>query len=190
MEALTCCCPRPRPNGRLDQHLITPTEWQQAWGEEVYRQWSDGEGHPPIEGDVVCLNWGHTPFVSPYVTDPSVAWSWSDKRLDPQLATVWALLVIDRLTSPRRWLRDVAAHLRPGGLLACTFTYWSAEGKDTALGHEQRERIYNLTSWRELVSVDLPQLGFARFGQVDWSWKGAACEDHTIATVVAVRRSA
>ena len=188
MEALTSCCPRPRPNGRLDQHLITPTEWQQAWGEEVYRQWSDAEGRPSVVGPAYSLNWGHTPFEAPSPDFiPISAWP-ALPRVG--LSAVWALMVVDRLISPRRWLRDVALHLQPGGLLACSFAYWSAEGEDTALGHEQRERIYNLASWRELVSVDLPQVGFARFGQVDWSWKGAACEDHTIATVVAVRRSA
>lgn len=183
--ALTCCCPRTRRTGK-DPIVETPTAWQQRWAERTHWTWCGSGGHPPVVGAIYSINLGHAPVVLPVSSLPLSAWP---AVIDGPLAAVWAFSVIDRLPSPKRWFREVAKHLVPGGLLACSFAYWDSTGDDVAIGHELRERIYNLESWRELVREDLPAAGFARLGEADWTWRGAALGDQTIATVAAVRRA-
>lgn len=176
-RALTCCCPARR------RTELSPADWQQHWGLEVYVQWQGQQPCPPVPGPLLVLNRGSVPFTAPAAAVYVDAWT----APPPQIAGIFALHVLDRVDSPMRFLRQAAAALPPGGFLACTFAAWDAEGDDCAVGHDVRKRIYSAKTWRELAWFELPKAGLTLLGTPDWTYRGHACGDHTLATVVAVR---
>ena len=178
-QPLTCCCPARR---RSD---LSPAEWQQHWGLEAYVQWTAGCSLPPVAGRALILNRGQAPFTAA-APDVFYVEAWPTVAAG-SLAAVFALQVLERVDSPTRFLRQVATALAPGGLLACTFASWDAEGEDCAVGHELRKRIYSPKAWRELVWEIMRKEGFSPLGPIDWSYKGHALGDHTIATAVVVK---
>lgn len=183
-RALTCCCPARR---RVEP---TPAEWLESWGLDAYVQWRGRTvGINPVAGASLVVNEGGTVFSSAF--PGTYTTTLRDLALggvpDAPLAAIYALSVLDRVDAPKLWLRACAETLPPGGLLACSFAYWDAEGEDCAVGHERRRRIYTRKMWEELAWMILPQEGFALLGTADWTYRGHACLDHTIATVVAVR---
>lgn len=188
VAALTCCCPLPRrPVKPADPPAVSPAAWQQIWAEAAYAAWC-GEGlAPPVIGESGCLNLSDVPFRPP-TADTVIYSAWP--ALPPTgLAAIWALGWLDRVDAPIRWLRQAGLALAPGGLLACSFATWDAEGEDCAIGAARRKRIYSPLAWRELALDHLPKLGFSLLGRADWRYQGHACGDHSMATIVAVRRA-
>lgn len=183
--ALTCCCPAAIAR---ESALATVQQWQAVWASFVYVTWTGADGHPPVEGGHVCLNWSQTVVQCPS-PEPTYLTTWPSVTDPGSLAAVWAWEVLDKHEAPNRWLRKVSTALAPGGLFVATFALWDAEGPDVASGAAERRRIYTVRMWQEL-GQDLRRLGFAPLGKIDWRYYGHAVGgDHTIGTVVAVRRA-
>jgi hypothetical protein len=100
---------------------------------------------------------------------------------------VFGLSVLEHTDAPVRFLSRAARILRAHGLLFLTFTYWDAEGPDTAAGHEQRLRIYDATSYKKLIG-EARRVGFVPFGGLDWHYHGNKLDDHSLASLVLTRR--
>ena len=91
--------------------------------------------------------------------------------------------------APVRFLTRSAQRLRPGGLLFLTFAIWNAEGPDCATGADERKRIYDLNSWRKLVT-ESRRAGFQTFGGMDWTYHGhQLAGDHSLASLVLSKRN-
>lgn len=161
--------------------------WQQCLAIDAYQRWL-GDAHAPTTSEVLCLNWGAARFRAPGVAPYYQSYLDPDILLPAQLAAVFALSVLDRVAAPLRFLRYTADRLMVGGLIVCTFAAWDATGEDCAVGHELRHRIYDRESWRKLVH-EAKSLGLRPFGWVDLRYHGHALGDHTLATLVAIKRS-
>lgn len=179
--ALTCCAPAAAlqlPGGYA--------AWEARWADAVYHRWAGDLRVPPVAGAQLSLNWSDHVVTCPGDVEARSVWP----PVPPlPLAVVWAWEVLERLPAPNRWLRQVSQALTPGGLLVCTMAAWHAEGPDVASGAAQRQRIYSMQTWRELAGATLPQLGLSLLGRPDWTYHGDVRGDHTVATVVAVRRA-
>jgi len=158
--------------------------WQQSLAIDAYQRWESGE--TTVEGDVLCYNRGAAHFRAPgvnpiYCTDTDPKWE------AVSCSAVFALSVLDRVKWPMRFLRRQATRLLPGGLIVCTFAAWDATGEDCAVGHELRQRIYNCYSWGRLLQ-EVKSVGLQPFGDVDLRYRGHTLGDHTLATLVMMKR--
>jgi hypothetical protein len=159
--------------------------WQQQLAIEAWQRWG-GIYHDDL---VVCLNWGAAQFRSPG-NDP-IYRSFQDgayTTVESMRSVVFALSVLDRIEQPLHFLRYQARLLFPSGLLVCTFAAWDATGEDCAIGHELRHRIYNRETLRKLLH-EIRGIGLEPFGGIDLRYRGHALGDHTLASLVAVKRS-
>ena len=165
----------------------SPACWQQHLVNDAYQRW-----WPIPDSDLHAVHYLLNLSGVRFVPTPEVAFALHTfntvaafLREDPPeaLASVVALMVLDRIEAPLSFLKHVARDLLPGGLLVATVAYWDAEGTDIATGHEVRLRIYNRASWQKLLSM-AEQCGLRPFGGIDWTYKGHALGDHTLASVV------
>ena len=159
--------------------------WQQCLAVDAYQRWL-GDAHAPTTSEVLCLNWGAARFRAPGGAPRYRSFSDPELSLDV-LSAIFALSVLDRVAAPLRFLRHQANRLMVGGLIVCTFAAWDATGEDCAVGHELRHRIYDRASWRKLV-VEIKLIGLQPFGGVDLRYHGHTLGDHTLATLVAIKR--
>jgi len=104
-----------------------------------------------------------------------------------QLDIITCISVIEHVEEVRKFFRACHMLLKPGGLLFLTTDYWDAEGDDTAHFHWMRKRIYNDERMRTLLG-GLRELGYASFGQADWSYKGPQVYDYSIASAAMVKK--
>lgn len=155
-------------------------EWQERLALASYAHWAEQAPH----GTLVVVNWSQSPFRSlPGALHLAVP----PKRLEP-LAGLVLLGVLDRLAAPVQTLKHLLPQLLPGGLLFATVAYWDADGKDCAEGHEERKRIYNREGLRRLIQEDLRKVGMQTLGPIDWTYHGHVLGDHTLHSVVLVKR--
>lgn len=167
----------------LDDFPACPSAalWQQVHAIDAYQRWTGGPYKEP-PGRVLCLNWGAAQFHAPGL-DPVYRYHNDPESTIDKLAAVFALSVLDRVDAPLRFLRQTAERLLPGGLIICTYAAWDATGRDCAVGHELRKRIYDRESWRKLLH-DVRGLGLEPFGGVDLRHRGNVFGDHTLASLV------
>lgn len=164
---------------------VSVAQWQQQHAIDAYHRWQDRFW---VEGGTLCLNWGAATFRA-FGDDPIYR-----SRHDPidafdpgTLAIIYNLSVLDRIDGPCRFLRQQATALHPGGLIVCTFGAWDATGLDCAIGHELRARLYDRDSWGELIQW-VKRAGLCPFGGVDLRYQGHTLGDHTLATLVLIKK--
>lgn len=157
---------------------LTVAAWQQFLADEAWARWVEAQHVRTREGGLV-VNYTNARFTAPGPTptdDPVVI-----------VPAVYGLGVLDRAEAPVRFLTTASYRLRPSGLLVLTFAYWDAEGPDTALGHQDRKRIYSAHSYQRLIR-DARRVGFENFGGIDWTYHGDVLTDHSLASLVLRKR--
>lgn len=160
--------------------------WQQRLAQQAWALWEEAN-HIRTREQSLCVNRSALPFVAPgpeaiYLTDV-------DRGIERQLPAIYGLNVLDHTEAPVRFLTRSAQRLRPGGLLFLTFAIWNAEGPDCATGADERKRIYDLNSWRKLVT-ESRRAGFQTFGGMDWTYHGhQLAGDHSLASLVLSKRN-
>lgn len=170
---------------------LTVARWQQQLAFEAWQRWEQ-EHHVRTREQPLCVNWSGCEFTAP---GPEAVYRYrgygvtenGDGLVMRAVPAVWGLSVLDHLDAPVRFLTRAATVLRPQGLLFLTFSFWNAEGPDCAVGAASRVRIYDVHSYRKLVG-EARRAGFRAFGGMDWSYHGDALEDHSLASLVLVRR--
>jgi hypothetical protein len=166
--------------------VVTVAGWQQHLADLAWAAWVS-EHHILTRESTLCDNYSPAPFTAP---GPSPRYRYpggSDNDIERAVPAVFGLCVLDQIEAPVSYLQRAAAILRPQGLLFLTFTFWDAEGEDIAAGHEHRLRIYDTTSWTKLVR-EARKAGFQNFGGHDWTYHGNKLDDHSLASLVLVRR--
>lgn len=168
----------------------TVAGWQQAMAACSWEVWLT-LGHGTAKAKTISVNWSGVPFATPGPTPFDCQWTEaiSFHQLPtrvPDAAAIFALCVLDRIEAPVRFLAHASRYLRPHGLLFLTVRFWNAEGDDHAAGHESRRRIYNADLWKKLVDEARPE--FRPFGGMDWQYHGDKLGDHTLASLVLIKR--
>lgn len=105
----------------------------------------------------------------------------------PLADVITCLGIIEHIPEPESFLYHLSCLLAPGGLLVLTFAFWNRCGQDTAVGHEQRQRIYCPKLYSSLRS-QADTLHLHAFGGVDPTWHGTQRLDHTVASLVLEKR--
>ena len=163
---------------------ITVAAWQQRLAEEAWALWTAVHHLRTRDGSVV-VNYSQVDFLAP---GPTAHYAdrepWAPERRVP---AVFGLCVLDRIEAPVAFLSQAHEALRRQGLLFLTFSYWDAEGPDTAAGAEERRRIYSAHSYQRLIR-DARRLGFENFGGTDWTYHGDYLDDHSLASLVLWKR--
>jgi len=164
---------------------LTVADWQQQLANVAWAAWL-AEHHIRTREQSLCVNWSGCQFLAP---GPAAIYQYgpSDNGVERAVPAVYGLSVLDHTDAPVRFLTRAAQVLRSKGLLFLTFTYWDAEGEDTAAGHEERVRIYDAHSYKKLVS-EAKRAGFLPFGGTDWRYHGDKLDDHSLASLVMTRR--
>lgn len=167
----------------------SPADWQQCLAAEAWARWVPryGLAAEAPEGSLV-VNYAGTPFEAP---DPAARYQLRGQgrpETNGRLPAVFALGVLNHVVAPVTFLAEVERLLGDGGLLFLTMTYWAAEGPDTAAGHRERLRIYSVGSYARLVR-EARRHGFVPFGEIDWSYHGDVLSDHSLASLVLLRRA-
>jgi len=165
--------------------------WQQAHAIDAYRRWRDAKLLPTLKAapGAAVYNWGAARFTAPWSTLPTVyydARDWPHFLGDASCAAIYACSVLDRIEEPRRFLRQTAAALVPGGLFWATFALWDATGEDVARGAALRSRIYDRLGWKRLVE-EVRGLGYRTFGGVDLRYPGHTLGDHSLGALVVTK---
>jgi len=164
---------------------LTVAEWQQQLADIAWALWLS-EHHIRTRDQALVVNWSGCPFIAP---GPEAIYTYDGQpdEIPRAVPAVYGLAVLDHADAPVRFLTRAATILRAHGMLYLTFTFWDSDGEDTALGHQQRARIYSATSYRKLL-VDARRCGFQPFGGMDWDYHGDTLDDHTLASLVLTRR--
>ena len=166
---------------------ITVAAWQQSLADHTWAQWMETT-HVRSREPSLVVNWSGCTFIAPGVEARYQYPGQPDNGAPAgRLPAVWGLCVIDRIDAPVRFLTRATEVLRRSGLLFLTFAFWNAEGPDTAAGAEERKRIYDVTSTKKLIA-EARRLGLQNFGGTDWTYHGHKLDDHTLASLVLVRR--
>jgi len=165
-------------------NCLTVADWQQRLAEYAWSTWTALE-HLRTREPSLCVNALGLPFTAPGPS-PIYVGGAEDVVTEP-VSAVFALSVLDHVEAPVRFLTRAARLMPARGLLYLTFAFWDAEGPDVALGHDSRTRIYDVHSWKKLVS-EARRAGFQTFGQHDWTYHGNMLDDHTLASLVLVRK--
>jgi hypothetical protein len=171
---------------------LSVATWQQCLADEAWAQWTAAEHLRTRHGGLV-VNYSGVDFRAPGPT--ASAWHYAetpaarngDGAGEGPVPAVYGLCVLDRIAAPVAFLTQAGALLGPHGLLFLTFAYWDAEGEDTAAGHDERRRIYSAHSVVRLIR-EARRLGFENFGGTEWTYHGNLLEDHSLASLVMVRR--
>jgi len=167
-----------------------PAVWQTRFVDTAYQRWMPS----PLQAPHLLLNLSGSdvtplPEIAQDVRPFTSAAAFLRYLAPIEVASIVALMVVDRVEAPLAFLKHVAHQLRPGGLLVLTFAYWDSEGEDVAIGHELRLRIYNRISWRKLA-IEAERFDLHLFGGCDWTYHGHVLGDHTLATLVLTKGSA
>lgn len=162
---------------------LTVAGWQQLLAIHAWQQWTESE-HLRTRDPSICVNTLGLPFVAP---GPTPLYEREVNGVEHPVSAVFGLSVIDHIEDPVRFLKRVAKILAPPGLLFLTFAFWDAEGPDCASGHQGRRRIYDVHSWKKLIT-EARKAGFQNFGGTDWAYHGNKLEDHSLASLVLTRR--
>lgn len=165
---------------------LTVADWQQCLAEHAWRTWASGANGDATTAQVVVVNVCGIHFAPP---GPAVAYCGPEERPRVPASVVYALCVLDHIPAPGKFLGHMSEMLLPLGMLFLTFSYWDAEGPDTASGHRERRRIYSAHSYTKLIR-DARRLGFENFGGTDWTYYGDYLDDHSLASLVLRRRQA
>lgn len=167
----------------------TVVDWQQALAEHAWQQWEIR--HAVLRGEAaLVINQAGVPFVAPGYLDARYHGQLEALADDPPAGpgpALYGLHVLDHIEAPVKFLAGAGRLLRPGGLLFLTFAYWNAEGQDAAAGAASRTRIYSADSLNKLIG-EARRLGFSTFGGIDWTYHGNTVDDHTLASLVLVKR--
>ena len=167
---------------------LTVAAWQQRLAEAAWNEWIHMHHLRTRDGGLV-VNYSEVAFVAPGPT--ATYWAPGElQRVDgqqDQVPAVYGLCVLDRIEAPVRFLTQAAEILQPQGLLFLTFAYWAAEGRDTAIGADERRRIYSAHSYQRLIR-DARRIGFENFGGTDWTYHGDFLDDHSLASLVFTKR--
>lgn len=155
----------------------TVAMWQQQLALEAWTRWIDMQHLRLREGGLV-VNYGPNGFRSPGPTEVAPPGA---------IPAVFGINVLDHVAAPVSFLTHAAQLLRPEGLLFLTMAYWDAEGPDTALGHQDRTRIYSRHSTERLLR-DARRVGYGIFGEIDWTYHGDVLGDHSVASLVLYKR--
>jgi hypothetical protein len=171
---------------------LTVAAWQQALARIAWEAWIEAQ-HVRTRAPSLCVNWSGCPFEAPGPAAIYLFRGQGDNGGENgisgmRIPAVYGLSVVDHVDAPVRFLNGAAAVLREQGLLFLTFAFWNAEGPDVAAGNDQRRRIYDLTSWKKLIG-EARRIGFQPFGGCDWTYHGHTLEDHSLASLVLIRRS-
>ena len=168
-------------------HCLTVAAWQQALADLAWQEWAEAN-HVRTRSPSLCVNWSGCTFVAP---GAAALYQYPGEKDNGtpagRLPAVWGLRVLDQIDAPVRFVTRAHEVLRKGGLLFLTFSFWNAEGPDTASGAEQRKRIYDVTSTKKLIG-EARRIGFQSFGGTDWNYHGHKLDDHTLASLVLTRR--
>ena len=167
---------------------LTVASWQQCLADLAWTQWT-AEMHMRVREGSLVVNYSGVDFVAP---GPTATYSYRNEvrrseREQVLRPAVFGLCVLDHVDAPVTFLVRAARILGPHGLLFLTFAYWGAEGVDTAAGHEERTRIYSAHSYQRLIR-DARKIGFENFGGTDWTYHGDFLDDHSLASLVLVKR--
>jgi len=170
---------------------LTVARWQQLLAEEAWRLWI-AEHHVLTREQPLCVNWSGCDFVAP---GPEAIYRYrghgegsnGDGPIERAVPAVYGLSVLDHSEAPLRFVTRAGQILRPKGLLFLTFSFWDAEGEDCAEGWRDRVRIYDARSYTKLMA-EVRKVGFVPFGGVDWTYHGDWLDDHSLASLVLVRR--
>jgi hypothetical protein len=168
---------------------VTVAAWQQRLAEQAWAQWLASE-HLRTREPSLCVNQLGLPFVAPgptpiYTRELEVGLE--GLEAEQPVSAVFGLSVLDHIVDPVRFLKRTGRILSAKGLLFLTFAFWDAEGPDVAAGADSRVRIYDVHSWKKLVA-EARRAGFQTFGQHDWTYHGNMLDDHTLASLVLVRK--
>jgi hypothetical protein len=167
---------------------LTVASWQQCLAALAWDRWTEAQHRRTREGSIV-VNYSGVAFEAPGPT--ATYWYRAEERQPingPAPApALYALCVLDRIEAPVAFLTQTAHLLQPQGLLFLTFAFWDAEGPDTAMGHEERTRIYSAHSYQRLIR-DARHAGFEPFGGTDWRYHGDCLDDHSLASLVFTKR--
>jgi hypothetical protein len=165
----------------------TVAAWQQHLADCSWEVWTTlGRGNG--KDVTVGINWSGCPFTTPgpCPRGPTEHLLF-DQPLPRHIAAVFGLSVLDHIEAPAKFVQRAAERLCPQGLLFLTFAFWDAEGDDHAAGHEHRRRIYNNDLWKKLIA-EARRAGLKPFGGMDWSYHGHKLGDHTLASLVLIKR--
>ena len=162
--------------------------WQQCLAVEAWARWITMQHLRTRDGSLV-VNYDGAPFEAP---GPTAVYRYrgqvysDDGELQPPVPAVFGLSVLDRIAAPVSFLTQAAGLLGPQGLLVLTFSYWDAEGPDTARGHQERCRIYSAHSYMRLIR-DARRVGLTTWGGIDWTYHGNVLDDHSLASLVLIK---
>jgi hypothetical protein len=162
--------------------------WQQCLAVEAWARWITMQHLRTRDGSLV-VNYSPGPFEAP---GPTAVYRYrgqvyAEDDVQPPVPAVFGLGVLDRIAAPVSFLTHAGQLLGPRGLLVLTFSYWDAEGPDTARGHHERCRIYSAHSYQRLIR-DARRVGFTTWGGVDWTYHGNVLDDHSLASLVLIKR--
>ena len=165
---------------------LTVAEWQQQLAERAWRHW-EAEHHIRTREQSLCVNWSGCPFIAPGCEAIYRYPGMSDNGIERALPAVYGLSVLDHTDAPVRFLTRSAQVLRKHGLLFLTMAFWNAQGEDTASGHGERVRIYDVHSYKKLL-FEARRAGLVAFGGIDWAYHGNKLDDHSLVSLVLTRR--
>jgi hypothetical protein len=170
------------------ENCVSVAAWQQDLATLAWQTW-EAASHVRTREPSLCVNWSGVPFDAP---GPTAIYQYRHENGNgvarARLPAVYGLNVLDHIEAPVKFVSDAAAVLRAGGLLVLTYAFWDAEGDDTTEGAADRRRIYSATSQKKLIA-EARRIGFRCFGGVDWRYHGNVLGDHTLASLVLVRRA-
>ena len=164
---------------------LSVANWQERLAHAAWERWV-ADYHVRTRKQSLVVNYSGCAFQAP---GPSAIYRYRGlaEDIERTVSAIYALTVVDKVEAPVRFLTRSAQLLRPRGLLLLTFAFWDAEGEDVAAGHEERERIYDATSWKKLIA-EARRAGFQTFGGVDWRYHGDLLSDHSLGSLVLTRR--
>lgn len=178
---------------------VTVAAWQQRLAEAAWAHWVATHHRRTRTGGLV-VNYSGVDFLAP--GPHATYWHGGDGmhmhtsmlhglpdglQNGDRVPAIYGLCVLDRIEAPVAFVTQAASRLGPRGLLFLTFAYWDAEGEDLAAGREERRRIYSVHSALRLIR-DARKVGFENFGGTDWAYHGDVLEDHSLASLVFIKR--
>lgn len=162
-------------------------DWQQALAACATAVWQTTH---PRSGIAWCVNGSKLPFTPPLralsFTNPQTALGLPVGRANP-LAAIYALSVLDHVDEPHGFLHRHGKRLARGGLFFLTFHAWDCEGPDVTSSRGTRARLYGQQAWHKLI-VEARKVDLRPLGAVDWRYHGHVLGDHTLASLVLVKK--
>ncbi|KKK73931.1 hypothetical protein LCGC14_2888870 [marine sediment metagenome] len=107
---------------------------------------------------------------SSFLVDPHVNTTIEDYTGTPA-DMIFAISVLEHVEQVTPFLDACWRNLKPGGLIFLTLDIWDCEGPDVAHFHWMRKRIFNVETWKRVLS-HLQHRGAKRYGTADWAYHG------------------